>query len=152
MFEYTFKITMIDGKMCNAATDTKSTSRCYICRSTCKAFNNVTKKLDGFWILTIFITRLYANFWKPLASGYKLPLKKYGEQRIDEEKELELLIKKNIQERFRKVIELLDDMPTANFGNTNIIETSRWFFENPQLPVDITTVHFELIYKLKFIL
>lgn len=46
--EYTFthvmKMTMIDGKVCNAATNTTSTSRCYICGATSKDFNNLNKK------------------------------------------------------------------------------------------------------------
>lgn len=43
-------------------------------------------------------------------------------------------------------------MPKVNFGNTNDGNTSRRFFENPQLAADITKVDFELIYRLKVIL
>ncbi|KAG5892143.1 hypothetical protein JTB14_032362 [Gonioctena quinquepunctata] len=32
---------MIDGKVCNAASDTKSTLRCFICGATSKYFNNL---------------------------------------------------------------------------------------------------------------
>ena len=35
--------TMIDGKVCNAATHTKSTMRCYLCNATSKEFNDLTK-------------------------------------------------------------------------------------------------------------
>lgn len=33
--------TMVDGKVCNAASDTSSTMRCYICKATSKEFNNL---------------------------------------------------------------------------------------------------------------
>uniref|UniRef100_A0A6P7GRV6 Uncharacterized protein LOC114345671 n=1 Tax=Diabrotica virgifera virgifera TaxID=50390 RepID=A0A6P7GRV6_DIAVI len=33
--------TMVDGKVCNALTDTASTQRCYICSKTSKEFNNL---------------------------------------------------------------------------------------------------------------
>lgn len=36
--------TMVDGKVCNAATNTFSTMRCYICGKTSKYFNDLTKK------------------------------------------------------------------------------------------------------------
>lgn len=35
---------MIDGKVCNAATDTASTIRCYICGQTSKDFNKLLRK------------------------------------------------------------------------------------------------------------
>lgn len=35
--------TMVDGKVCNAATNTSSTMRCYICKATSKTFNDLTK-------------------------------------------------------------------------------------------------------------
>lgn len=43
-------------------------------------------------------------------------------------------------------------MPKANFGNTNDGNTSRRFFEDPQLASDITGISHELIYRLKVIL
>lgn len=42
--KHTMMLTMIDGKVCNAATQTASTMRCYICGSTSKDFNNLTVK------------------------------------------------------------------------------------------------------------
>ncbi|CAG9840685.1 unnamed protein product [Diabrotica balteata] len=156
MFDHVFKMTMIDGKVCNAATNTKSTSRCYICGATSKDFNNLNKKLStsskaiefGLSVLHARIRMLESV----LHLAYKLPIKKYGEKRTDEEKKIEVLTKKYIQERFRKETGLLIDMPKANFGNTNDGNTSRRFFENPQLAADITKVNFELIYRLKIIL
>lgn len=43
---HTFIMTMVDGKVCNAATGTISTSRCYICGATSKDFNNLDSAKD----------------------------------------------------------------------------------------------------------
>lgn len=43
-FEYFFEMTMVEGKVCNAATGTKSTTHCYICGATQKNFKNITDK------------------------------------------------------------------------------------------------------------
>lgn len=39
--KHTLLLTMIDGKVCNAITDTASTMRCYLCQLTSKDFNNL---------------------------------------------------------------------------------------------------------------
>ncbi|XP_050301716.1 uncharacterized protein LOC126739931 [Anthonomus grandis grandis] len=39
LVRHVFIMTMVDGKVCNAATGTKSTSKCYICGATSKEFN-----------------------------------------------------------------------------------------------------------------
>ncbi|KAK9708261.1 hypothetical protein QE152_g27296 [Popillia japonica] len=39
--EHKMTLTMVDGKVCNAATSTKSTMKCYICGATSKDFNNL---------------------------------------------------------------------------------------------------------------
>lgn len=71
---------------------------------------------------------------------------------MTEEKDLELAAKQKIQDRFKNETGLLIDMPKSNYGNTNDGNTSRRFFENPQLASDITGVNFDLIYRLKVIL
>lgn len=38
--------TIVDGKVCNAATNTTSTMKCYICGETSKHFNNLRKKKE----------------------------------------------------------------------------------------------------------
>lgn len=144
---------MIDG---NATTNTKSTSRCYIYGLTSQNFNSISKELSINseaieFGLSVLHTRIRI-FESILHLAYKLLLKKYREKRNEEEKELEIRTKKHIQERFRRETGLLVDMPKANFGNTNDGNTSRRFFENPELDADITEVDFQLIYRLKIIL
>lgn len=151
-----FVMTMVDGKVCNAATGTTSTSRCYICGKTSKDFNNLKDKRKISKDATEFgLSILHARirfFESILHLSYKLPVKKYRERKTDEEKQMELTKKKEIQTRFRNEIGLLVDMPKANFGNTNDGNTSRRFFEDPKLASDITGIDYELIYRLKVIL
>lgn len=42
--EHKLLFTMIDGKVCNAAMDTKSTLRCYICGATATQFNYLSRE------------------------------------------------------------------------------------------------------------
>lgn len=71
---------MVDAKVCNDVTDTKSTMRCYICGATSKDFNDLTKAMEvdqnalqfGLSILHARI-RLFESI---LHLAYKLPIKK----------------------------------------------------------------------------
>ncbi|KAH9644367.1 hypothetical protein HF086_006395 [Spodoptera exigua] len=42
-FTHNLLLTMVDGKVCNSATNTTSTMRCYICKATSKDFNKLEK-------------------------------------------------------------------------------------------------------------
>lgn len=74
---------MIDGKVCNAITDTHSTQKCYLCRLTSKSFNNmdlvvlqtnVDETAIKFGLSTLHAwIRFFENL---LHLSYKLPLKK----------------------------------------------------------------------------
>ncbi|GBP18914.1 hypothetical protein EVAR_20446_1 [Eumeta japonica] len=151
-----FVMTMVDGKVCNAATETTSTSRCYICGKTFKEFNNlkdkrrISKDTTEFG-LSILHTRIHF-FVSILHLAYKLPVKKHRQRKSEEEKQMEMNKKIEIQTRFRNETGLLVDMPKANFGNTNDGNTSRRFFEDPKLSSDITGINYELIYRLRVIL
>lgn len=156
LISHVFVMTMVDGKVCNAATGTKSTSRCYICGATSKDFNNIDNQKEinpealqfGLSILHARI-RLFESI---LHLAYKLPVKKYRERKTENEKKLEHEKKLEIQKRFREETGLLVDIPKANFGNTNDGNTSRRFFEDPKLAAGITGVSYDLIYRLKVIL
>lgn len=153
---HVFVMTMVDGKVCNAATGTKSTSRCYICGATSKDFNKIDNQKEispeaiefGLSILHARI-RLFESI---LHLAYKLPVKKYRERKTENEKKMEHEKKLEIQKRFREETGLLVDLPKANFGNTNDGNTSRRFFEDPKLASDITGINHDLIYRLKVIL
>ena len=77
--KHTLLLTMIDAKVCNAATSTKSTMRCYLCGQTSSEFNNLNyvNAIDthalkfGLSPLHLRI-RLFENL---LHISYKLPIK-----------------------------------------------------------------------------
>lgn len=153
LVQHTMLFTMIDAKVCNAATQTTSTMRCYICGATSKEFNNLSIKKEvrsdtlkfGLSILHARI-RFFENL---LHLSYKLPLKKW-QVRLPKEKEIVKERKKSIQQ-FKNEMGLIVDVPKSGFGNANDGNTSR-FFMNPDLSARITGVDSRLIYRFKVIL
>ncbi|XP_036340645.1 uncharacterized protein LOC118750011 isoform X1 [Rhagoletis pomonella] len=143
--------TMVDGKVCNAATLTKSTMRpCYICGATSSDFNDLTKerpcnKDNMRFGLSLLHARI-RFFESILHVAYRLPVMKWRARLTAEEKKLVDTRKKEIQTKFR------EDIPKANFGNTNDGNTSRRFFEEFEKSAEITGIDQNLIYRLKVIL
>lgn len=83
---------MVDGKICNAVTDTYSTQRCYLCGATSKNFNNidlvlkanVDKTASKFGLSTLHAwIRFFENL---LHLSYKLPIKKWQVRDVDAKK------------------------------------------------------------------
>lgn len=155
--KHTMMLTMIDGKVCNAATLNTSTMRCYICGLTSKHFNDLTNKGDvKIESLKFGLSVLHARirlFESLLHLAYKLPIKKWQIRASDTvSKEIVKNTKREIQERFRKEIGLIVDVPKAGFGNTNDGNSSRRFFADPKLAAEITGIDFNLIFRFKVIL
>lgn len=148
--------TMVDGKVCNAATHTKSTMRCYLCDATSSEFNDLTKKRAcKKENLSFGLSLLHARirfFENILHLAYKLPVKKWNVRLTAEEKEVVKSKKKEIQDNFKQQLGILVDIPKTNFGNTNDGNTSRRFFEEYEISAAITGVDKTLIYRLKIIL
>jgi hypothetical protein len=146
---------MIDAKVCNAATHTTSTMRCYICGETSKDYNNLSikKKVTpealqfGLSILHVRI-RLFERI---LHVAYKLPVQKW-QLRSQDEKAIVKQRKLEIQEEFRNKMGLLVDIPKPGCGNTNYGNTSRRYFAHPELAGAITSFEVNLIHRLKVIL
>lgn len=73
-------LTMVDGKVCNAATGTTSTQRCYICKETSSDFNKLNKeKICNPDALDFGLSILHARiriFESLLHLAYRLPLQK----------------------------------------------------------------------------
>ncbi|CAH1099302.1 unnamed protein product [Psylliodes chrysocephalus] len=146
--------TMIDGKVCNAATDTASTMRCYICGQTSKDFDKLIKKDVNVETLKFGLPILHARirfFESLLHLSYKIQLKKW-QARSTEEKKVVKETKEKIQEAFKEEMGLLVDVPKAGFGNTNDGNTSRRFFADPECSSRITGVSVNLIQRFKVIL
>lgn len=148
-------MTMVDGKVCNAATDTKSTMRCYICGLTSKNFNNLkNKNVENPEALKFGLSVLHARirlFESVLHLSYKLPIKKW-QARSDEEKAAVLAKKKSIQKAYKERTGMLIDMPRQISGNTNAGNTSRRFFSDIDLASEITGIDKDFLKRIKIIL
>lgn len=77
--KHTMTLTMVDAKVCNAATETSSTMRCYICGATSKQFNDLNIKMNvDVDALNFGLSVLHARiclFESVLHLSYKLPIK-----------------------------------------------------------------------------
>lgn len=91
--KYSMTFTMIDNKVCNAVSGTKSTLRCYLCGSTSKDFNNIDEILQKKVTetnLRFGISTLHAwiRFFECcLHLSYRLKIKKW-QARTEEEKKI----------------------------------------------------------------
>jgi len=153
--KHTMMLTMVDGKVCNAATDTTSTMRCYICGQTSKDFNKFIKiEQINTEALSFGLSVLHARirfFESILHLAYKIPLQKWQAQSTEEKKVVKET-KEKIQRSFKEELGLLVDIPKAGFGNTNDGNTSRRFFADPESSSRITGVNLDLIKRLHVIL
>lgn len=143
---------MVDGKVCNALTETTSTQKCYLCGATSKDFNNIEAMIQrpvhvdnlrfGLSILHGWI-----RFFECLLHvAYKIPLQKW-QARTDSEKRTVAETKKEIQKKFKENMGLIVDQPKPGFGNTNDGNTARRFFQNAEKSAEITKIDVNLIKK-----
>ncbi|CAH0559356.1 unnamed protein product [Brassicogethes aeneus] len=146
--------TMVDGKVSNALTNTKSPQKCYICGATPKIMNgklkNVAKKEHyGFGLSTLHAwIRCFECF---LHIGYRLNIKKW--QAIDDSDKISLQQRSaEIKKKFKNQMGLIVDKPKPGYGNTNDGNTVRRFFMNPKLSGEITGLDVNLIKKFCIIL
>lgn len=155
--KYSMTFTMIDNKVCNAVSGTKSTQRCYLCGATSKDFNNLDE------ILQKEVTEINLRFgmstlhaWIRLFEcclhlSYRLKIKKW-QVRTEEEKKITEECKKVIQKGFRLQLGLIVDRPKPGYGSTNDGNTARRFFENSSISATITGVSQCLINRFYVIL
>ncbi|KAL4152921.1 hypothetical protein QTP88_000754 [Uroleucon formosanum] len=134
---------MVDGKICNALTDTTSTLRCFLCGTISKQFNLIDEmvkrevKTDNL-SFGISVLHGWIRFFECLLHlSYKLPLKKW-QARGDVEKKIVLENKLRIQKEFKEKLGLLVDKPKPGFGNSNDGNTARRFFQNSEISAEIT--------------
>lgn len=149
--------TMVDGKVCNAATETTSTMRCYICNKTSKSFNNLNEVgEENTEVFKFGLSILHARirfFEFLLHLSYKIKAKVHrGRVTLKSEKKLIEQAKADIQSEFREKMGLLVDIPKVGFGNSNDGNTSRRFFNDAIEASYITGIKLELIDRFKIIL
>lgn len=149
--------TMIDGKICNYLTDNKSAMRCLLCNETSKNFNNIDAMLtkpilnESAMSFGLSVLHCWIKFFECcLHIAYKLTTQEWRQSR--ETKTIIEDRKRFIQREFRKVTGLLVDLPKPGYGNTNVGNSARRFFSNPEQSSRITGVNQELIKRFSIIL
>lgn len=147
---------MVDGKVCNALTNTTSTQKCYVCGATSKQFNNIEEMIirdinkDNLKFGLSILHGWIRMFECLLHLSYKLPILKWQARGSD--KEIVAQNKVRIQAEFKKRCGLIVDKPKPGFGNTNDGNTARRFFEHAEVSADITQIDIELIKRLHVIM
>ena len=144
--------TMIDGKVCNALTETTSTQKCFICGAPSKLFNNVDEMIarevntDNLEFGLSVLHGWIRMFEFLLHLAYKLPIQKWQARGAD--RQIVADNKARIQKQFRDRCGLIIDTPKPGFGNTNDGNTARRFFKNAELSAEITNLDLDLVKKL----
>ncbi|CAH2101195.1 unnamed protein product [Euphydryas editha] len=129
--------------------------RCYICKATSKDFNNLKAlKEVNYENLKFGLSVLHARirFFKTLLHlSYKITVQKW-QIRSQAEKDTVKERKKEIQNQFKTRLGLIVDVPKAGYGSSNDGNTSRRFFEKPQVYAEITGITLKLIERFSVIL
>lgn len=153
---YKFLLTMVDGKVCNALTGTKSSQRCYICGATPKLMNAINPLVShdikenydfGISPLHAWIRSLECF----IHISYRLIIKKWAIT-TDEHKEEIKNRKMEIQKKFKDEMGLIIDRPKPGFGTSNDGNTARRFFKNHEKSATITGLDDELLKRFYIIL
>lgn len=148
-------LTMTDGKVCNALTETLSSQKCFICGATPKIMNDESMPFDGnqdhygFGLSTLHAwIRCFECF---LHISYKLDIKQW-QSRNPEEKASVKQRSEEIKQRFKHEMGLIVDKPKPGCGSTNDGNTARRFFSNPELSAQITGLDVTLIKQFDILL
>lgn len=142
-------LTMVDGKVCQALSDTPSSASCYICGAKPSEMNHlerVKEKKDNISHFQFGLSTLHAwiRFMECILHiGYRLDFCKRSAV-TDEQKRMKNETKERICTAFREELGLLINMPNQGTGNTNNGNTARRFFSDPDLTSKITGVNVEL--------
>ncbi|XP_071580794.1 uncharacterized protein [Temnothorax nylanderi] len=150
-------LTMIDGKVCQAISETSSAATCYICSAKPSEMNDlakVTQKPEKTEYFEFGLSTLHA--WIRLMEcilhiGYRLDFCKWAACTPDHKAQLKSR-KKLIQEGFYEKMGLIVDIPKHGSGTTNTGNTARRFFRDPELASEITGVSNDLIRRFGIIL
>lgn len=154
---HSLKLTMIDGKVCTALTETTSPATCNICGATPTKMNNLKKILNKAEKKENFqygLSTLHAwiRFMECILHiAYRLKFRKW-QAKEEVEKNMLKTEKTRIQKEFREKNGLLVDYPKQGSGSSNDGNTARRFFQDPKLTSDITGVDKSLIERFGIIL
>ncbi|XP_018338944.1 PREDICTED: uncharacterized protein LOC108756365 [Trachymyrmex septentrionalis] len=153
---YSLSLTMVDGKVCNALSETDSAQRCYLCNATSKDFNDINMMV-GLDInetnLEFGISSLHAwirCFECCLHLSYKLDIKKWQARGANVKKIVEKR-KADTQKAFKEKLGLIVDQPKQG-GSSNDGNTARRFFQEAATSSEITNIDVRLIRRFHVIL
>lgn len=148
-------LTMIDGKICSWLANS-SAQNCHLCHAKPSQMNDIaamkTRQVDAKNV-ELGISSLHAwikCFECLLHISYRLDLKKWSVRKAD--KPAVDARKKYIQERFRREMGLLVDVPKPGFGTTNDGNSARKFFRSATTASAITGIDETLIKRFHIIL
>lgn len=156
VINYKLLFTMVDGKICNSMTNTRSTQTCYICKAKPTEMNDLDKISTKVPIIENYsfglsVLHSWIRFLECcLHISYRLDVKTY--QARGENKTIVQDRKKEIIDKLRQELGILVDQPKPGYGTTNDGNTARIFFRNPELTSRITGLNKELIQRFGVIL
>lgn len=160
VIKFKLYLTLIDGKVLNVLTGTKSSLCCPICGASSTSFRSITDYKSEIFrakecSLKYGISPLHCwlrFFEYVLHAGYKCEVKKWQIREQNDKVEVAKR-RKEIQKQFWEKLGLRVDMPkVGGCGNTNDGNTARRAFENHKLFSEITGIDENLVFRLKIIL
>jgi len=132
---------MVDGKVCNALSESHST-KCYICEAKPTEMNNLNECLDKK-----VSTKYFEFFEYFLHLSYKSVMKMW-QAKGPQQKQKVLERKREVRWNFRDKMDLLGDQPRdGGKGTSNNGNVPRNFFSNPRLSAEITVLNENLIHR-----
>lgn len=153
--QHNLLLTMTDGKVCNALTDTRSAQKCFICGATPIMMNgelkNFVSKQENFAFGLSTLHGWIRCFECLLHISYRLDIKKW-QARSEDDKASVKQRSDLIKQKFKNILGLIVDKPKPGYGNTNDGNTARRFFANAELSGEITGIDVNIIKKFNILL
>lgn len=154
---FSLSLTMIDGKVSHAITNTPSMMVCEICGVKPREVNNIdavlTRPIEqetsscGISPLHTLM-RCMENFLK---IAYRLDIKEWQARGL-EKQTIVRQRKEEIQKKFRTQMGLVIDFPDPKGGTSNDGNTARRFFENHEISASILGLDADLLFRVSALL
>ncbi|XP_030849802.1 uncharacterized protein LOC115927723 [Strongylocentrotus purpuratus] len=139
---YELHFTMVDQKVVNALTETKSSLRCYVCGATPKQFNDIEKlpsasNEEAYSFGLSPLHKWIRCFEMCIHIAYRITIKKWRVS-TENDKAVVAAQKKKIHDRFKEEMGLKVDEPKQGSGNTNDGNTALRAFQEEDTFADIS--------------
>lgn len=152
-----FALTMVDGKVCQALSETPSAATCYICDAKPSQMNNLQnlasrpERKENFQFGLSTLHAWIRMMECILHISYRLGFCNW-QAKTKSQKEQMQNSKQRIQKDFFDKMGLVIDVPKHGSGTSNTGNTARRFFRDPELTSAITGVNKQLIHNFGVIL